>query len=334
MSMGYRSAPLLVILVLLLIAAGCIQKSSPEVPVVYIVYGSEKGDLSYTDAAYRGIQQAQREMPLMVREFTPGDLDSLPSLLNSTTGPERPGLIITVGFQYADLTCALAVQHPDIRFLAIDTSGIGSRTVQSYEITSYGDSYLSGVLAASATRAGRVGIIMGMKTELLDTFIRGYTDGARAVNHSIAVDSAYVWQDSTRGFTDPEQAGQIAEGMYRNGTDVIFVGAGISNTGVTDSAKTRPGRYVIGTDSDQTHLGPRVVIASAIKRVDRVVYYGIRQYYGGTFAGGNHVAGLREGATGIVYNPAFGRYNATVRAWEPQALAGEDEYLRSRGIAE
>jgi basic membrane protein A len=269
-------------------------------------------------------------MPLTVREFTPGELETLPALLNRTHGPERPGLIITVGFQYADLTRALASQHPDIRFLAIDTSGIGSATVQSFEITSYGDSFLSGVLAASATRSGRVGIIMGMKTELLDTFIRGYTDGARAVNRSIAVDSAYVWQDSTRGFTDPEQAGQVAEGMYRNGTDVIFTGAGISNTGVVEAAETRPGRYVIGTDSDQTHLGPTVVLASAIKRVDQVVLQGIRQYAGGTFTGGNHIAGLPEGATVMVYNPAFAAYNETVAAWEPQAMAGEEEYLRSR----
>jgi basic membrane protein A and related proteins len=334
MNPGLRYVSLFLLLVLLVTAAGCTQKSSKEVPVVYILYGSGKGDHSYTDAAFRGVQDAQREMVVTVREFTPGDLETLPVLLNSTTGPKRPGLVITVGFQYADLTKTLAAQHPDIRFLAIDTSGIGSDRVQSYEITSYGDSYLSGVLAASATRSGRIGIIMGMKTELLDAFIRGYTDGARAVNRSIAVDSAYVWQDSTRGFTDPEQAGRIAERMYRNGTDVIFVGAGISNTGVTDTAKTRPGRYVIGTDSDQTHLGPSVVLASAVKRVDRVVYQGIEQYTGGTFTGGNHVAGLREGATGMVYNPAFLSYNQTVSGWESRAIAGEEEYLRSRGLQE
>jgi len=332
MSPELRHLSLLIVLALLVIAAGCTQKTSPAVPVVYIVYGSEKGDLSYTDAAYQGILAAEREMPVTVREFTPKDLDTLPALLNSTTGPERPGLIITVGFQYADLVRNLAALHKDIRFLAIDTSGIGSGTVQSYEITSYGDSYLSGVLAASATKSGRVGIITGMKTDLLDTFIRGYTDGVHAINSSITVDQAYVWQDSVQGFMDPVQAGRIAERMYHNGTDVIYFGAGKSNTGAFDAAKTMPGRYVIGTDSDQSPLGPTVVLASAVKRVDLVVYHGIRQYAGGTFAGGNHVAGLREDATGMVYNPAFASYNETVRAWESRAIAGEEEYLRSRDL--
>lgn len=321
---------LLSFLTMLLITAGCTAPKSPDVPVVYIVYGSEKGDLSYTDAAYRGIMAARQDMPVTVVEFTPANLNTLPVLLNTTTGQDRPGLIITVGFQYADLDRQLAALHPDIRFLAIDTTGIGSDTIQAYEITSYGDSYLSGVLAALATRTGRVGIIMGMKTGLLDTFIHGYTDGARAVNSSIIVESAYVRENSPEGFTDPEQAGRIAEGMYRNGTDVIFTGAGISNVGVFEAADAEPGRFAIGTDSDQSSLGPTVVLASAIKRVDRVVYTGISHYVNGTFSGGNTVAGLKEGVTGIVYNPEFAFYNASVSAWEARAQAGEDEYLRSR----
>jgi basic membrane protein A and related proteins len=321
------------VLALLLIAAGCTSPTSPkspDVPVVYIVYGSEKGDLSYTDAAYRGIQAAQHDMPVTVREFSPKDLETLAPLLNSTPGRERPGLVITVGFQYADLTRQLALQHPDIRFLAIDTAGIGSGTVQAYEITSYGDSYLSGVLAANATRTGHVGIILGMQSALLDTFLRGFTDGARAANRSIIVEHAYVRQNSTEGFTDPEQAGRIAESMYRNGTDVIFMASGYSNTGGFDAAKSGTGRYVIGTDSDQSHLGPKIVLASAIKRVDRVVYNGISRYVNGTFTGGNTIAGLKEGVTGMIYNPEFEYQNATVSAWETRAQAAEAVDLNSR----
>jgi basic membrane protein A len=302
-----------------------------EEPVIWIVYGSEKGDLSYTDAPARGVQEAAQETAFTVREFTPADAGTLPALINSTPAADRPGLIITVGFQYAGLVQELAAEHPGIRFLAVDASGIGSANVRSLEITSYGDSYLSGVLASSASRTGRVGIIMGMKTGLLDTFIEGYTDGARAVNGSVVVEHAWVHRDSTDGFFDPAGAGRIAERMYRNGTDVIFVGAGISNTGVFDAAKAGPGRYAIGTDSDQTGLGPTVVLASAVKRVDRVVSAGIVEFARGSFTGGDRVTGLREGATGIVFNPAFASYNATVAAWEDAAVAGEERYLAVRG---
>jgi|GEM_PF-5695344 len=57
---------ILAALALLLIAAGCTSPKNPEVPVVYIVYGSGKGDHSYTDAAYRGILNALRSMPVTV----------------------------------------------------------------------------------------------------------------------------------------------------------------------------------------------------------------------------------------------------------------------------
>jgi basic membrane protein A len=295
------------------------------------VYGSEKGDLSYTDAAYQGILSAKKERPFTVKEFTPRDYATIPALLNSTSGTEKPGLVITVGFQYTSFTQDLAAQYPDIQFLGIDQSGTGSPNLKAYEITSYGDSYLAGVLAASATKTGKVGIIMGMKTSLLDTFIRGYTDGARATNASVIVDHAYVHETSVNGFADPVQEGRIAQGMYRNGTDVIFTGAGYSNMGAFGTARNVTGLYILGTDSDQSPLGPEVVLASAVKRVDRVVQTSVLSYLSGSFTGGNQVAGLREGATGIVFNSRFASYNATVSAREARAIAEEEKFLAARG---
>ncbi|MFA5268656.1 MAG: BMP family ABC transporter substrate-binding protein [Methanoregula sp.] len=320
------------VIALAAVAATGLMPHEPADPVVYIVYGSEKGDLSYTDSAYRGLAAAQHDLSVTTKEFTPRDYETLPQLLNSAGGSEKPGLIITVGFQYTSFTRDLARQHPEIRFLAIDQSGTGSDNLRATEITSYGDSYLAGVLAASATKTGRIGIIMGMKTDLLDTFMLGYTAGARAVNASVTVDHAYVRQDSPAGFTDPGQAGRISEGMYRNGTDVIFTCAGISNMGAFEAANTTPGRYVIGTDSDQSPYGPAFVLASAIKRVDRVVYTGIAEYLNGSFTGGEQVSGFSDGATGIVFNPAFAAYNETVRAREENAQLEEETYLASRAV--
>lgn len=320
-----------VIMLAAIIAAGTMPHE-PANPLLYIVYASEKGDQSYTDSAYMGLLEAQKDMSFSPREFALSESETIPGILANASGSDRPGLIITIGFQYANYTEQLAHANPDIRFLAIDMSGIGSDNVRAYEITSYGDSYLAGVLAASATKTGKVGIIMGMKTELLDAFLQGYKAGARAVNSSITVDYAYVQQDSPDGFRDPLQAGRIAEGMYRNGTDVIYTCAGASNLGMFDAANTTPGRYVIGTDSDQSPLGPDFVLASAIKRVDRVVYTGIADYLDRSYSGGEQVTGLKEGATGIVYNPKFAFYNETVSAWEGKAEEGEAQYLLSRSM--
>jgi len=318
---------LLVILALLLIAAGCTQQAPAPVPVVYIVYGSEKGDLSYTDAASQGLANAERDMPVAIKEFFPRNYETLSEILNQTSVTEKPSLIITVGFQYANFTRQLAQQHEDIRFLAIDQAGIGAENLRAYEITSYGDSYLAGVLAASATKSGHVGTILGMQSDVLEAFRQGYSDGARAVNASIIVDHAWVHQYSVDGFTDADEAERIAENMYSNGTDVIYTCAGYSNMGAFRAANSTVGRFIIGTDTDQSPLGPEFVLASAVKRVDRIVYASVTEVLNGTFTGGDHRAGLKEGATGIVYNPKFASFNVSVTAWEPLALAREEKFL-------
>jgi basic membrane protein A and related proteins len=334
MKSGVLHILLLVVLVLSIIGSGCTQPSATTVPVVYIVYGSEKGDLSYTDSAAQGLMAAHQGRSIITKEFVPRDFAALPGLLNSTDGSEKPGLIITVGFQYANFTRQLAQAHPEIQFLAIDQAGIGSDNTRAYEITSYGDSFQAGVLAASATKTGKVGIILGTQSEILNTFLQGYMDGAHAVNASITVDQAYVRYNSTNGFTDPDEAGRLAGRMYRNGTDVIYTCAGYSNTGAFDAARNTTGRYVIGTDSDQSPLGPDFVLASAMKRVDRVVYTGITDHLNGSFTGGNQVAGLKDGVTGMAYNPKFAFYNETVSAWEGKAQEEETKYLLSRALPE
>jgi basic membrane protein A len=262
-------------------------------------------------------------MPFAKREFVTLNRSDLAGRLKNP-GPEKPGLIITVGFNYAADTQQLAKEHTDIRILAIDQSGIGSHNTQAYEITSYGQSYLAGALAASETKTGRVGIILGAQSGLLDAFRLGYIDP------SVAVDVAYVSTSPNGGFSDPARAAEIARGMYQDGTDVIFTVAGFSGTGAISEAKKAPGRYIIGVDSDQTHLGPSVILASAVKRVDRVVYTGIGEYLNGTFAGGNRVAGLNEGVTGISCNPRFVACAQTVSIWEEQARDAEEKYLASR----
>ncbi|MCK9631295.1 MAG: BMP family ABC transporter substrate-binding protein [Methanoregula sp.] len=321
-----------IIAVLAIIVAMVVVPHEPTRPVVYIIYHSDKGDLSYTDSAYRGLFAAQEDMQFTKREYSMSTPVNFSRLLTGTAA-EKPGFVITLGYDKAGFTQALATEHPDIRFLAIDQTGIGSGNVRAYEITSYGESYLAGVLAASATKTGRVGIVLGTQSTLLEAFRLGYVDGVHAVSPTIPVDQAYVRDNSTTGFYDTDRAAEISGGMYANGADVVYAVAGYSNIGVIREAKKAPGRYIIGVDSDQTYLGPGVVLASAVKHVDRVVYTGIAKYINGSFTGGDEVAGLKEGVTGLSFNPKFEHYNSTVRAWDAKAQEEEAKYLRSRALS-
>jgi basic membrane protein A len=321
-----------ILTVVAVIAVMFVIPHEPTLPVVGIVYDAEKGDLSYTDSAYRGLFAAQEVMKFTKKEFSSINDPEFAELVESPRETKKPGLIITVGYDNAEETVRFARTHPEILFLAIDQAGTGSDNVKAYEITSYGESYLAGVLAASATKTRHVGIILGTRSDLLEGFRQGYIAGVHAVDPTLAVEEEYVRENSTAGFSDPDRAAEIAGTMYRKGADVIYTAAGYSGTGAIREAKAAPGRYIIGVDSDQTHLGPNVVLASAVKRVDRVVYTGIGEYLNGSFTGGEQAAGLRDGVTGLSFNPKFAGYNSTVRGWDVKAQEAEATYLASRAF--
>jgi len=303
--------------------------TSPVLPEVIIVYGGEKGDLSFVDSAFRGLSAAHANLAFESREFSSFEYDTISGLLQNAS-PERPVLVITASFAYASGTAQLASEYPGVSFLGIDQQDSVLPNLRTCEITSYGSSYLAGVLAATATRTRHVGIILGTHSDVLEGFRQGYSDGIRAVDPSMEIEERYVRDASVEGFNDPVRAQAIARDMYDAGVDVIFTVAGFSGTGAIDEAKQAPGRYVIGVDRDQSDLGPDVVLASAVKHVDREVESGIREHVEGTFSGGKKVAGLKDGATDLVFNPEYADYMETIEFWRERAEKEEGRYLAER----
>ncbi|MDD1720328.1 MAG: BMP family ABC transporter substrate-binding protein [Methanoregulaceae archaeon] len=312
--------------VLLVSAAFTFLLRDDGLPLVFLVYDSEEGDLSYTDNALRGLLAAANETKFRHRVFVLPERDLFRRQIAESSGPERPGLVITVGYNFAESTRQWAEENPDISFLAIDQSSSGAKNVRAEEFTAYGSSYLAGILAANATKTGRVGIVLGAPSTVLDSFLAGYRDGA---GRSVAVDVKYIAND-TSGFMDPDRAGEIAASMYLNGTDVIYTVAGFSGTGAIREAEKAPGRYIIGVDSDQSGLGPSVVLASAVKRVDVAVHTGIVRYLNGTFTPGEELLGLSSGGTDLVFNPAFSGFEEGVMAGRDEAEQAEARYLAIR----
>ncbi|MEN6609541.1 MAG: BMP family ABC transporter substrate-binding protein [Methanoregulaceae archaeon] len=321
-----------IVILLAAFGQGILKNQAERGPVVYMVYNNEKGDLSYTDSAYRGLFLAQEKMTFRKEEFVfkSNDLNTeVTKRLGDSITTNQPGLVILESYSFENLTSRLAKENPKTRFVGIDQDGPGRDNLRIVEITSYGSSYLAGQLAASATKTGHVGIILGTQSWLLDAFRDGFQDGCNRVNPKVTVDVAYV-SNTTAGFSDPSGAAAIARSMYTKGDDIIYTAAGYSGAGVIGEAKLVSGRYVIGVDTDQTYLGPTVVMASAVKNVDQVVYMEIEDYLNGTFTGGKTRVGLADNATGLVFNPAFDSWRPVAEAAGSEAVAREEAYERTR----
>jgi basic membrane protein A len=160
--------------------------------------------------------------------------------------------------------------------------------VQSIVFKEQEGSFLVGVMAATASKTGKVGFVGGMDIPLIRKFQCGYEQGAKYANPKAEV---YANMTGTTGaaWADPARGGELAKAQFGKGADVVFAAAGGTGIGVYQAAKDA-GKLAIGVDSNQNHLQPGTMLTSMLKRVDVGVYQAIVAYKPGVT-----VLGLKEG---------------------------------------
>ena len=126
------------------------------------------------------------------------------------------------------------------------------------------------MMAAMASKTGKVGFVGGMDIPLIRKFQCGYEQGAKYANPKVEV-SANMTGTTPAAWNDPARGGELAKAQFAKGVDVIFAAAGGTGIGVYQAAKDA-GKLAIGVDSNQNHLQPGTMLTSMVKRVDVAVY--------------------------------------------------------------
>ena len=143
----------------------------------------------------------------------------------------------------------------------VDKPNVRSITFKEHE-----GSYLVGMLAAMASKTGKVGFVGGMDIPLIRKFACGYVLGVKA-----AKKDAQVFQNMTgttgAAWNDPVKGGELAKSQIDRGADVVYHAAGGTGIGVL-RAVADAGKLGIGVDSNQNMLHPGKVLTSMVKRVD------------------------------------------------------------------
>lgn len=300
---------LVCLLLFTLVASGCTsalsrgdESGKVRVGIVYDIGG--KDDKSFNSAAWQGVLRAEKELGIKLRDVEPGDPTSIEPCLRAFA--ERGyDLIIGVGFAQSPLIQSVAKDYPNLRFAIID-SNVGLPNVASLLFKEHEGSFLVGMIAARASKSGKIGFVGGMDIPLIHKFATGYEEGARYVNPNIQVVQNYV------GITDaawnnPSKGKELAKSQFENGIDVIFQAAGNSGLGVFDAAEETK-RLAIGVDSNQNWIKPGFILTSMLKRVDTAVYSIIKEVVDGKFRGGAHLYGLDNDGVGFAldsYNQAL-----------------------------
>ena len=234
-------------------------------------------------------------------------------------------LILTVGFNLATPTTCFAKANSGIRFLGVDQSpicvtadgkpdttfackGDAAALLPNYTSLTFAEDqagYLVGIIAASLSKNAEVGAIGG--TTLCAPcvrYIQGYELGAKSINASIKVDTAYVTRDfSNKAFHDQAGGKAFAETFMTTNpkVDVLFQVAGETGNGVLDAACAK-NIYGIGVDVDQFLSYPnadKCIVTSAEKHLQVAISDAIKAIAGGTAKGGDSKFNAANNGIGV-----------------------------------
>ncbi len=276
-----------------------------KVGLVFDVGG--RGDQSFNDAAYAGLERAMKELGVSqdhIEYIEPGEGGDRESALRQLAAGEYD-LIFGIGFLFSDDILAVAKDFPTKHFACVDMnvpeSGELPANVVALKFKEEEGSYLVGALSGWLTKSNKVGFVGGMQIPLIKKFEAGYVAGVKRANPAATVDVKYAGVDGN-AFKNPTKGKELALAVYGNGADIIYHASGSTGLGVFEAANEK-GTFAIGVDSDQHSAMPGRVLTSMIKRVDVAVFDTIEDQIDGTFPGGQtHVFGLKEKGVDYVYD--------------------------------
>ena len=262
-----------------------------------------RGDKSFNDAAYRGLERAKQELGVEFQTLETGEGADREAQMRQLAA-RGSKLVFGVGFLFSDDIRQLAQEFPDVKFACVDYTVKEGETLPpnlaALEFREEEGSFLVGALAALTSKTGKVGFVGGMEIPLIKKFEAGYRAGVKAARPSTEVLVKYAGSTGS-AFKDPAKGKELALAEYHQGADVIFHASGSTGLGVFEAAREM-NRLAIGVDSDQYDEAPGFILSSMVKRVENAVFDTIRDAQSGAWKGGIQVFGLKENGVDWVYD--------------------------------
>lgn len=279
---------------ILAVALGASFQAMAEPAIVFDLGG--KFDKSFNEAAYHGMENWKKETGKKYLEFEVSNESQREQAIRRMA-EKGASPIIAMSFSQASAIEKVAKEFPKLHFAIVDDV-VKEPNVQSIVFKEQEGSFLVGMLAAMASKTGKVGFVGGMDIPLIRKFECGYEQGVKYANPK-----AEVFQNMTgttgAAWNDPARGGELAKAQFAKGADVVFAAAGGTGIGVYQAAKDS-GKLAIGVDSNQNYLQPGTMLTSMLKRVDVAVYNVAKNWQPGVLS-----LGLKEDGVGY----ALDKYN-------------------------
>ena len=260
--------------------------------IVYDLGG--KFDKSFNEGVFHGAEAFQKSSGIEFHDFEiQNDAQREQALRRFAKDGFSP--ILAFGFSQASAVEKVAKEFPDTKFSIIDMV-VDAPNVQSIVFKEHEGSFLVGLLAAKASKTGKVGFVGGMDIPLIRRFACGYVQGVKYANPK---DEVLQNMTGTTGaaWNDPVKGAELAKSQIDRGADVVYHAAGGTGVGVL-RATADAGKLGIGVDSNQNGMHPGKVLTSMLKRVDNATIASFQAAKDGTWKSGISVLGLKENGVG------------------------------------
>jgi basic membrane protein A len=294
--------------------------SAYRVGLVFDVGG--RGDKSFNDSAFAGLEKAKEELGISFEYIEPGQGADRESALRMMAA-RGIKLVFGVGFLFTDDITRVARDFPQTMFACIDYAiREGEELPPNLVAIKFKEeegSFLVGALSGLLTETNTVGFLGGMDSPLIKRFERGFVNGVAYANPACKILVSYAGVTG-EAFKDPLKGKELGLTMYEAGADIIYHASVTTGLGLFEAAR-QTGKLAIGVDSDQWDEAPGHVLTSMMKRVDESVYQTIKAAVAGTLEGGIQVLGLAQGGVSYVYDD------------RNKALIGEDVQRKLQEIS-
>jgi len=270
--------------------------AAPKFTCVLITPGA-LGDRSFIDAAARGIQRANKELPVKCDIIETAGVAEHETALRGAIA-QKYDLVLGLAMD-SEMFINLIKEFPDQKFSSPSEVFLDAlpNNLIAYQIDVHESSFLAGIIVGSLTKTKTVGAVVGGDAPGLNQFYYGYKQGVLEVCPDCKVLVSYLGFD----FGNPSLGLETALGLYDQGADIIYQVAGRSGEGVLEAAAQRK-QFAIGVDSNQDDIQPGYVIVSMLKKVEYTTFDPIKLVVDGTFKGGFQRRGLKEGFAGLSWD--------------------------------
>lgn len=295
---------LVVLLVVVLVVAGC-GKKSEGLKLGMVTDAGTIDDKSFNQGTWEGVVRAGEEFKLETKYLKPAgttEADYMKEIGNLYDAGFK--FIVCPGFKFETALFHAQDRYKDAKFVIIDGNPhagdfvpvVKDNTVAIF-FAEHESGFVAGVATALQLQEGELGFIGGMEIPAVQKFNWGFQQGVAYANANLGTKISIKPENVIyQGTFDNVAAGQqLAAQMYDRGVKAIFAAAGGVGVGVINEAKSRVKAgeevWVVGVDVDQYSEGiyegeKSVILTSAMKQIATATFDVIKAEKDGEFPGG------------------------------------------------